>query len=149
MRRDVFERASAVAVTRLRAADARHLRVYLTVAAAVAVLVCYLALSAQVTQTSYELARLQNRQAALQAEQGQLRLREADVHTPAQVERDARQSGLQRQPPRGFVTYQASAISLDAPIGDGARVERPRWQEAVAGILGAVNGPRDVLASDR
>ena len=149
MRRDAFERVGQVAAARLGAAEARHLRVYLGVGVAVAVLVAYLVLSAQVTQTSYELARLQNRQAALQAEQSQLRLHEADVHTPAQVERDAQQSGLQRQPPRGFVAYQATGLNLDASIGAPARADRPRWEEAIASIAGTFAGTRDVLAGDR
>ena len=149
MRRDALERASALAGARLRAVDIRHLRLYAGWALAVAVLVAYLALTAQVTQASYDLARLQNRQAELQAEQGQLRLREADLHTPAQVEHDAAQAGLQRQPPRGFATYQGTGVDLAAPIGQPAPTDRPLWEQAVAVVLGAVGGSRDALAGDR
>lgn len=149
MRRDAFAKATVLAGERLKGVDLRHLRLYAGWAVAVAILVTYLALTAQVTQASYELARLQNQQAALQAEQGQLRLREADLHTPAQVEQDARAAGLQRQAPRGFATYQATGVDLAAPIGQPATVDRPLWQDAVASLLGAVGGTRDVLAGDR
>ena len=147
--RDVIERAGVRAADRLRAADTRHLRLYFGVAVLVTVLVSYLVIAAHVTQTSYELARLQNRQAELQAEQGQLRLQEADVHTPAQVEHDAQQAGLQRQAPKGYATYQASAINIDAPIGPGSSTDHPLWQDAVASIAGAIGGTRDVFAGDR
>lgn len=149
MRRDAIERVSAGAADRLRSADTRHLRLYFGVALVVTVLVSYLVIAAHVTQTSYELARLQNRQAELQAEQGQLRLQEADAHTPAQVEHDAQSAGLQRQPPKGYATYQASAINLDAPIGPNGSTEHPLWQDAVATIAGALGGTRDVFAGDR
>jgi hypothetical protein len=146
LHRDVIERAGVRAADRLRAADSRHLRLYLAVAVLVTVLVSYLVLATQVTQTSYELARLQNRQAELQAEQGQLRLLEADAHTPSQVEHDAQQAGLQRQPPRGYATYQGSAINIDAPIGPAPTTNHPLWQDAVASLAGAVGGTRDVFA---
>lgn len=150
MRHDAIERAGFIAADRLRAADSQHLRLYFGVAVVVAVLVSYLVLAAQVTQTSYELARLQNKQAELQAEQGQLRLQEADLHTPAQVEHDAQQAGLQRQPPRGYAGYQASAINIDAPIGQPpSDTDHPLWQDAVASIAGAIGGTRDVFAGDR
>ena len=149
MRRDAFAKAGVLASERLRGVDLRHLRLYAGWAVAVAILVAYLALAAQVTQVSYELARLQNQQAALQAEQGQLRLREADLHTPAQVEQDAQAAGLQRQAPRGYATYQGTGVDLAAPIGQPAPVDRPLWQDAVASLLGAVGGSRDVLAGDR
>lgn len=150
MRRDAFERAGLAAAGRLRTASRGHLRAYLGVAVLVGVLVSYLVLAAQVTQTSYELARLQNRQSELVAEQGQLRLQEADAHTPAQVEHDAQQAGLQRRPPRGFAAYQASAINIDAPIGPVASsTDHPLWQDAVASLAGALGGTRDVFAGDR
>ncbi len=150
MRRDAIERAGLLAADRLRAAGDRHFRAYMGMAMVITALVSYLVLAAQVTQTSYELARLQNQQTELLAEQGQLRLQEADAHTPAEVEHDAKQAGLQRQAPRGYATLQASAINLDAAIGPPAdAAEHPLWQDAVASILGAAGGTRDVFAGDR
>ncbi len=150
MRTDAFERTRLAAAGRIRSAGRGHLRAYLAVTALVVVLVSYLVLAAQVTQTSYELARLQNRQSELVAAQGQLRLQEADAHTPAQVEHDAQQAGLQRQAPRGYAAYQASAINVDAPIGPaGGATDHPLWQDAVASIAGAIGGTRDVFAGDR
>lgn len=146
VRRDLVELAGVRAADRLRASP--HLRLYLGVATLVTVLVAYVVVGSQVTQTSYELARLQNQQAALQAEQGQLRYSEANLRTPAQVQHDAQSGGLQQVPPTKYVGYQPVAIDLQAATGAGPVDDQPLWQRAVAGLLGAVSGSRDVLAGD-
>ncbi|HEY8643414.1 MAG TPA: hypothetical protein VIO84_11695 [Candidatus Dormibacteraeota bacterium] len=146
MRRDLVEMASLRAADRLRASP--HLRLYLSVATLVTVLVAYVVVGSQVTQTSYELARLQNQQAALQAEQGQLRYAEANLRTPAQVQHDAQSAGLQQVPPTKYVGFQPVAIDLQAPTGAAPVDDQPLWQRAVASLLGAVSGSRDVLAGD-
>jgi Tfp pilus assembly protein PilN len=112
--------ASLRAADRLRASP--HLRLYLSVATLVTVLVAYVVVGSQVTQTSYELARLQNQQAALQAEQGQLRYAEANLRTPAQVQHDAQSAGLQQVPPTKYVGFQPVAIDLHG------RLDHPLYQ---------------------
>ena len=146
MRRDLVGMAGVRAADRLRASA--HLRLYLGVATLVTVLIAYVVVGSQVTQTSYELARLQNRQAELQAEQGQLRYQEANLRTPAQVQHDASSAGLQQVPPTKYVGFQPVAIDLQAPTGAGPVDDQPVWQQAVAGLLGAMSGSRDVLAGD-
>lgn len=137
------------AVSSVSGRSPRQLGTYAAVVGVVAVALAYLALSAQVTETSYDLARLQNRQTELQADQAQLRYREASLHTPAQVERDAQAGGLDRQPASRYLPYQAVAIDLGAPIGDAAPDTSPAWQRAVAGLIGTVAGTHDVLAAER
>lgn len=125
----------------------RQLSAYFGVAGAVTVALAYLALSAQVTETSYDLARLQNQQTSLVAEQAQLRFKEAGLHTPAQVERDAVAAGLDRQEASKFLTYQPAPIDLVASIGEPAPDSAPAWQRAVASLVNGVAGSHDVLAA--
>jgi len=146
VRRDLVGLAGVRAADSLRASP--HLRLYLAVATLVAVLIAYVVVASQVTQTSYELARLQNKQAELQAEQGQLRYQEADLRTPAQIQHDAQSAGLSQVPPTKYVGYQPVAIDLQAPTGAEPVDDQPLWQRAVASVLGAVSGSRDVLAGD-
>jgi hypothetical protein len=40
------------------------------------------------------------------------------------------------------------AIDLQAPTGAAPVDDQPLWQRAVASLLGAVSGSRDVLAGD-
>jgi cell division protein FtsL len=147
VRRDLVEAAGVRAADRLRASA--HLRLYLGVVVLVAVLVAYVVLASQMTQTSYELARLQNQQAQLQAEQAQLRYQEANSHTPAQVQHDAQAAGLRQVQPTKYVGFQPVAIDLQAPTGAGPVDDQAPWQRAVAGLLAVVTGQRDVLAADR
>ncbi len=147
VRRDLVEAVGVRAADRLRASA--HLRLYLGVVVLVAVLVAYVVLASQMTQTSYELARLQNQQAQLQAEQAQLRYQEANSHTPAQVQHDAQAAGLRQVQPTKYVGSQPVAIDLQAPTGAGPVDDQAPWQRAVAGLLGVVTGQRDVLAADR
>lgn len=147
MRRELVDRAGTVAAARLRAS--KHARLYCGVAFGVAVLVAYLVLAAQVTQTSYQLAQLQNQQAQLLAEQAQLQYAEADLHTPAEVDHAAQQAGLRQKTASGYLGGQVAAIDLEAPIGPAPADSVPRWERAVAAILGGVTGTKDVLASTR
>ena len=51
-------------------------------------------------------------------------------------------------PPTKYVGYQPVAIDLQAPTGSAPVDQQPRWQQAVASVLSAVSGTRDVLAGD-
>lgn len=146
-RPELVERAGTAAAARLRASA--HARLYGAVGLGVALLIAYLVLAAQVTQTSYQLAQLQNQQGQLQAEQAQLEYREADLHTPAEVDKAARQAGLRQRTANGYVGGQVAAIDLQAPIGQPAARTTPPWQQAMAAVFGTLTGSRDVLASDR
>jgi cell division protein FtsL len=145
MRHELVELAGTAAATRLR--SSKHVRLYGAVTLGVALLVAYLVLAAQGTQTSYQLAQLQNQQAQLQAEQAQLQYAEADLHTPARVDQSAQQAGLRRNNAAGYVGGQVAAIDLGAPIGQSAAGSEPLWQRAVAAVIGTVTGTKDVLAS--
>ena len=58
---------------------------YVGVGAVVIAILFYLALAAQITQSSYDISRLQDQQRQLIAEQDQLRYQEVTLHAPAQV----------------------------------------------------------------
>src|SRR5207248_2032735 len=77
----------------------------------------YLALAAEVTQASYQIAQLEDQQRQLLAEQDQLRYQEVTLHAPAQVEQQAAQTGMQRVPPTNYVSSAPVAIDLQAPVG--------------------------------
>ena len=139
--------ASATAVERLRLSSFGH--AYLGLGAVLIAVLFYLGLAAQITQSSYDITRLQDQQRALLAEQDQLRYQEVTLHAPAQVQQQAAQSGMQRVVPSGFVAGQAVAIDLTAPVGDSANTSTPLWERAVAAILNTVGGTRDVLASTK
>jgi cell division protein FtsL len=147
MRQELVELAGTAAATRLR--SWKHARLYVGVAVGVALAVAYLFLAAQVTQTSYQLAQLQNQQAQLMAEQAQLQYGEADLRTPAQVDRAAQQAGLRQRTATGYVGGQVAAIDLGAPIGQQPADSQPLWEKAVAAVFGTVTGTKDVLASER
>jgi hypothetical protein len=120
---------------------------YLGLGAVVIALLFYLAIAAQITQSSYDIARLQAQQRQLIADQDQLRYQEVTLHAPAQVQQQAAQSGMQRVLPSNYVAGQAVAIDLAAPIGAGATDMTPRWMRAVAAVVDTVGGTRDVLAA--
>jgi predicted lipid-binding transport protein (Tim44 family) len=135
------------------AAERLHLNLfghaYLGLGALVIVVLFYLALAAQITQASYDIARLQDQQSQLIAEQDQLRYQEVSLHAPAQVQQQAAQSGMQRVVPTGYVAGQAVAINLTAPIGDSPNDSSPLWERAMAAVVNTVGGTRDVLAAGR
>ncbi len=120
---------------------------YLGVGAVVIALLFYLAIAAQITQSSYEIARLQDQQRQLVAEQDQLRYQEVTLHAPAQVQQQAAQSGMQRVLPSNYVAGQPVAIDLAAPVGAGASDMTPRWLRAVAAVVDTVGATKDVMAA--
>jgi TolA-binding protein len=122
---------------------------YLGVGAVVIGLLFYLAIAAQITQSSYDISRLQDQQRQLLAEQDQLRYQEVTQHAPAQVQQQAAQSGLQRVVPSSYVSGQQVAVDLTAPVGASAADATPLWQRAVAAVLNKVAGTRDVMASTK
>ena len=122
---------------------------YLGVGAVVIGLLFYLAIAAQITQSSYEISRLQDQQRQLIAEQDQLRYQEVTLHAPAQVQQQAQQSGMQRVVPSSYVSGQEVAIDLNEPVGATPADTSPLWQRAVAAIFDRVAGTRDVMASTK
>ena len=145
--RGLVQVASAAAAERLRLNAFGH--AYLGLGA---VLICvhfYLALAAQITQSSYDITRLEDQQRQILAEQDQLRLQEVTLHAPAQVQQQAAQSGMQRAAPASYVAGQAVAIDLQAPVGAGASDSSPLWQKMMAAIIDKVGVSRDVMAAGR
>ena len=138
---------SAVAVERLHLNAFGH--AYLGLGAALICLLFYLGLAAQITQASYDIARLQDQQRQLLAEQDQLRYLEVTAHAPAQVERSAVQSGMERTSPTKFVSTQEVAIDLQAPIGASPSDSTPLWQRMMAAVVNRVVGAHDVMAAGR
>lgn len=120
---------------------------YFGVGAVLIGLLFYLAIAAQITQSSYDIARLQDQQRQLIAEQDQLRYQEVTLHAPAQVQTQAAQSGMQRVVPSTFVAGQPVAIDLTAPVGASANDATPLWLRAVAMIVNTAGGTRDVMAA--
>jgi hypothetical protein len=138
--------ASATAVERLRINSFGH--AYLGLGAVLIAVLFYLGLAAQITQASYDITRLQDQQRQLIAEQDQLRYQEVTLHAPAQVQSQAAQSGMQRVVPSGYVTGQAVAIDLTAPVGASASDSTPIWERAVAAAVN-VFGTQNVLAATK
>jgi hypothetical protein len=117
-----------------------------------AVLICvlfYLAVAAQITASSYDIARLQDQQRALLAEQDSLRYQEVTQHAPASVQQSASHSGMLRTTPSRFVNTQAVAINLSAPIGAAPTDSTPLWQQMMAAVVDRIVGAHDVLAAGR
>jgi hypothetical protein len=139
--------ASATAAERLRFSTFGH--AYLGLGAILIAVLFYLGLAAQITQSSYDITRLQDQQRQLLAEQDQLRYQEVTLHAPAQVQQQAAQSGMQRVVPSGYVAGQPVAIDLTAPVGDSANDTTPLWERAVAAVINTVGGTRDVLAATK
>jgi hypothetical protein len=137
--------ASSSAAERLRLSSFGH--AYLGVGAVLIGVLFYLGLAAQITQSSYDITRLQDQQRSLIAEQDQLRYQEVTLHAPAQVQQQAAQSGMQRVVPSGYVGGQAVAIDLTAPVGAPASDSTPLWARAMAAVLNTVT--RDVVAAGR
>lgn len=122
---------------------------YFAVGAVFICLLFYLAIAAQITQSSYEISRLQQQQSQLLAEQDQLKYQEVTLHAPAQVQQQAAQSGMQRAVPSSYVSGQPVAIDLTTPIGASPVDTTPLWQRAVVAVLNQVAGTRDVQASTK
>jgi hypothetical protein len=139
--------ASATAAERLHLSSFGH--AYLGLGALLIGVLFYLGVAAQITQSSYDIARLQAQQSQLLAEQDQLRYQEVTLHAPAQVQQQAAQSGMQRVVPSGYVSGQPVAIDLTAPVGANAGDTTPLWARAVAAVINTVGGTRDVLAATK
>ncbi|MEA2655402.1 MAG: hypothetical protein QOI23_767 [Chloroflexota bacterium] len=139
--------ASSAAAERLHLNAFGH--AYLGLGAVVIGVLFYLALAAQITQSSYEIARLQSQQSQLLAEQDQLRYQEVTQHAPAQVEQSAAQSGMQLKTPNKYLVSQPVAIDLQAPIGAAPSDSTPLWQRMVAAVVDRVVGAHDVMAATR
>jgi hypothetical protein len=139
--------ASSTAAEKLHLSSFGH--AYLGLGAVLIAVLFYLGLAAQITQSSYDIARLQAQQSQLIAEQDQLRYQEVTLHAPAQVQQQAAQSGMQRVVPSGYVSGQQVAIDLTAPVGASAGDATPLWARAVAAVINTVGGTRDVLAATR
>ena len=137
--------ASATANQRLRL-DALG-RAYLGAGAILIGVMFYLAIAAQITQSSYDIAQLQDQQRQLLSAQDQLRYQEVTLHAPAQVQQQAAQSGLQHIPTAKFVSGPEVAIDRTAPVGAPASDMTPLWMRMVAAVVNTVGGTRDVLAS--
>jgi len=137
--------ASAAAAERLHLNGFAH--AYLGVGAVVIVVLFYLAIAAQITQSSYDIARLQDQQSQLLAEQDQLRYQEVTLHAPAQVQQQATQSGMQRVVPSKYVSGLPVAIDLTAPVGAPVPDSTPLWMRAVAAVVNTVGNTRDVMAA--
>jgi hypothetical protein len=137
--------ASSTAAERLHLSSFGH--AYLGVGAVLIAVLFYLGLAAQITQSSYDITRLQDQQRQLIAEQDHLRYQEVTLHAPAQVQKQATQSGMQRVVPAGYVAGQAVAIDLAAPIGESPNDTTPLWARAMAAVLSTVT--HDVAAKTR
>jgi hypothetical protein len=137
--------ASSTAAERLRLNSFGH--AYLGLGAILIAVLFYLGLAAQITQSSYDITRLQEQQRQLIAEQDQLRYQEVTLHAPAQVQQQAAQTGMQRVVPSGYVTGQAVAIDLTKPVGDTRNDTTPLWARAMAAVINAVT--HDVAAATR
>jgi hypothetical protein len=142
-----------VQVATTAAADRLHLNAfghaYLGLGAVLICVLFYLALAAQITQASYDIARLQDQQRQLLAEQDQLRYQEVTQHAPAQVQQAAAQSGMERITPNKYVSSQPVAIDLQAPIGAPPSDSTPLWQRMMAAVVNQVVGAHDVMAATR
>ncbi|MGA7911733.1 MAG: hypothetical protein WCC30_09345 [Candidatus Dormiibacterota bacterium] len=137
--------AGSAAASRLRLTGFGH--AYVGLGAIVIAVLFYLTLAAEATQSSYDIARLQDQQRQLIAQQDQLRYQEVTAHAPAQVQQQAAQSGLQRVAPATYVAGQPLAIDLGAPVGASAGGTTPLWMQAVAAVVNTVGGTRDVMAA--
>lgn len=137
--------ATAAASERLRLNVLGH--AYFLVGAGVIVLLFYLAIAAQITQASYDIARLQDQQRQLIAEQDQLRYQEVTMQAPAQIQEQATQSGMIRVLPSRYVAAQQVAVDLTAPVGDTPPDTTPLWMRAVAFVLNTAGGRTTALAA--
>ena len=111
-------------------------RVYTAALALLALVIVYLVVSTQATQTSYEVDRLRDQNSQLLAEQGALRAQDAGMHTQAGVAQAAAAAGLQHDNSLKYVRYQPVALDLGAPIGPARPEDTPLWQRAVAAVVG-------------
>jgi hypothetical protein len=122
-------------------------RVYAAGLGLLVLIIAYLLVGTQTTQTSYELDRLQDQNTQLVAEQDDLRAQDARMHTQAGVAQAATAAGLQHTSSPTYVGYQPVALDLGAPIGPDRPEDTPLWQRALAFIVGGT--ARDAQAAGR
>jgi hypothetical protein len=139
--------AGSVVADRMQLSSFAH--AYLGLGAALVAVLFYLGLAAQVTQSSYDITRLQDQQRQLIAAQDQLRYQEVTLHAPAQVQQSAAQSGMQRTAPVAYVPGQTIAIDLGAPAGASGTDATPLWARYLAALFNKVGGTRDVMAASK
>lgn len=139
--------ASTVAAERLHVSTFGRAYVFLGVV--VIGVLFYLAIAAQITQSSYDIARLQDQQRQLIADQDALRYQEATMHAPAQVQQQASAGGMTRVAPSSYVPGTEVAVDLTTPVGAPPVDQTPLWLRAVALVVNTVGGPRDVMASTK
>jgi hypothetical protein len=120
-------------------------RVYAAAVALLAVIIAYLVVSAQTTQTSYEVDRLKDQNAQLVAQQDELRAEDSRAHTQAGVAQAAAAAGLQHTNAHQYVRSQPVALDLSAAIGPARPQDTPLWQRALAAIIGGT--ARDAQAA--
>lgn len=121
-------------------------RVYAGIAVLMVVSVAYLALTAQVTKSAYELSLLRQENQQLRSTEGQLQYQDAALHTPARVAQEAQQAGLVQTTPYRYITYAASEPDLSAAIGPAPTRVTPLWEQTAAALF-ALTG-HDALAAD-
>ena len=137
--------ANSAAAERLRLSS--YGRVYAAGIGLLAIVIAYLLVGTQTTQTSYDLDRLKDQNAQLVAEQDELRAQDARMHTQAGVAQAAAAAGLQHSNSHQYVGYQPVALDLGAPIGPARPEDTPLWQRALAMIVGGT--ARDAQAAGR
>ena len=115
--------------------------------ALMALAITYLVMTAQATQTAYEVDALKRQNAQLHAEQALLRYQTTRMHTPAGVQTAAAAAGMQRSNRARYAAQQPVAIDLDAPIGPAPQADESLWQRALAVLAGGA--PKGAQASER
>jgi hypothetical protein len=140
-----FVQVANAASQRLRLDGLGH--AYLIAGAVLVGLMFYLAVAAQITQSSYQISQLQDQQRQLIAEQDQLLYQEVTLKSPAKLQQSAAQSGMQRVALGKILNGPPVAIDLTAPVGASASDATPLWMRMVASALNTVTGTRDVMAS--
>ena len=137
--RPLLEIAGAAAVERLGRSVFTRVCAAATIFLVLAL--AYLVLAAQATQSAYVVGQLKDQNAQLQAEQQSLQYRSVSLHGPAQAERQASDTGLQRSTSYTDVATQPVALDLQKPIGPDQPDLSPPWQRALAAVFGGRDGP--------
>jgi hypothetical protein len=140
-----FVQVADAASQRLRLDALGH--AYLAAGAALIGLMFYLVVAAQITQSSYQISQLQDQQRQLIAAQDQLLYQEVTMKSPAQLQQQATQSGMQRVALGTILSGPPVAVDLTQPDGAQPSDTTPLWARMVASALNSVTGTRDVLAS--
>jgi hypothetical protein len=122
-------------------------RVYAAGVALMTLVITYLVMTAQATQTSYDVDGLKRQNTQLHAQQEQLRYQAIRMRTPAGVQTAATAAGMQRSNRAQYAAAQPVAIDLSAPIGPPRPTDEPLWQRALAFLSGGA--PRDAQAAGR